>query len=127
MQQRPQNPANGRWWAAVFVALVVAVVVVRFFRPPPQADKPEKNEAADVSLVSTQVLSFQLDTKAELDSVADDSGSLFMQFRPERPGTAIVHSDPSPANMETYQRERDVSPSDRPADLNRPREKIEVE
>jgi hypothetical protein len=126
---RPRNPANRRWWFAVFLVAVAAVIVVRIFRPMhPEEPKTEANDATDASLISTQVLSFHLDAKAELDSVADESGSIFLKERPERPGAPIVHSDPSPAQMEIYKKERDLVPVDSAAaELNKPGVQIEVE
>ncbi|HEY6226878.1 MAG TPA: hypothetical protein VI282_07130 [Verrucomicrobiae bacterium] len=125
---RPRNPANRRWWLAVFVVAVAAVIVVRIFRPVhPEEPKTEASEGNDASLISTQVLSFHLDNNAELDSVADESGSIFLKNRPERPGAPIVHSDPSPAQMDIYKKERDLVPTDGAAELNKPGVKIEVE
>jgi hypothetical protein len=126
---RPRNRANRRWWFAVFVVAVAAVIVVRIFRPMhPEEPKAETNDAIDASLISTQVLSFHLDTKAELDSVADESGSIFLRERPERPGAPIVHSDPSPAQMELYKKEGTLVPAGgAEAELNKPGVKIEVE
>jgi hypothetical protein len=127
MQRKP-NPANRRWWLAVFLFGVAAVIVVRIFRPVhPEEPKVDVSEKVDATLISTQVLSFRLDGKAELDSVADESGSIWLKDRPERPGAAIVHSDPSPAKMETYKKERDVAPSDGAADLHKPGVQIEIE
>ena len=128
MHKPPPNRANRRWWLAVLVFAVVAVIVVRIFRPMhPDDEKAAVSEPPDTSNISTQVLSFQLDAKAELDSVADDSGSIWLRNQPERPGAPIVHSDPSPAKMETYKKERDIVPSESTADLNKPGIKIEVE
>lgn len=102
--------------------------MVRIFRPVhPDEPKTESSEGADASLISTQVLSFHLDSNAELDSVADESGSIFLKNRPERPGAPIVHSDPSPAQMEIYKKERDLVPGNAAAELNKPGVQIEVE
>jgi hypothetical protein len=113
----------------VFVFAVAAVIVVRIFRPVhPDEPKTEASEGADGSLISTQVLSFHLDTKAELDSVADESGSIFLKNGTERPGAPIVQSDPSPAQAEIYKKEGKVAPAGgAEAELNKPGVKIEVE
>jgi hypothetical protein len=127
MQRKP-NPANHRWWLAVFLVAVAAALVVRVFRPVHPDEPPvDASGKVDTSLISTQVLSFQLDGKAELDSVADDSGSIWLRNSLDRPGAPIVHSDPSPAKMETYKKERDIRPSDETANLNTPGVQIEVE
>ena len=94
----------------------------------PDEPKTEANDGTDASLISTQVLSFHLDTKAELDSVADESGSMFLKNGPERPGAPIVQSDPSPAQAEIYKKEGNVVPAGASeAELNKPGVKIEVE
>lgn len=133
---RRRNSSNIGWWIAVVVVAIAAVIVVKKFRPPPQVDDdtpaekketPAENNATDTSLISTQVLSFSLDSKAELDSVADESSSIWLKNRPERPGAPIVHSDPSPAQMEIYKRDRDLTPSSEAADVNKPGVQIVVE
>jgi hypothetical protein len=131
---RRRNTANRWWWVAVFVVGVAAIIVVKTFRPPRQEDpkderakEVEKAEAIDVSLISTQVLSFSLDGKAELDSVADESGSIYLKNRPERPGAPIVHSDPSPAQLEALRKEGAVASPEGSTELNKPGVKIVVE
>jgi hypothetical protein len=121
------NPANRRWWAAVFLVAVAAFIVVRIFRPVhPEEKKTEEPEQPTASLISTQVLSFRLDGNAELDSVADDSGSIWLGKKPERPGALIVPSDPSAAQMEAYKRERDFVPRTETTESQRG-EEIKVE
>jgi hypothetical protein len=137
LMARRRNSSNIWWWIAVVVVAIAAVIVVKKFRPPRQVDNdapaenketPAENKAAaETFLISTQVLSFSLDSKAELDSVADESGSIWLKTRPERPGAPIVHSDPSPAQMEIYKRDRDLTPSADAAELNKPGVQIVVE
>ena len=124
---RPRNPANRRWWFAVFVVAVAAVIVVRIFRPVHPDEPKETSDGADSSLISTQVLSFHLDSKAELDSVADESGSMFLNNRPERPGAPIVQSDPSPAQLEVYKKDGNLAPAAGREAEAKPGVKIEVE
>jgi hypothetical protein len=128
MRKPPPNPKNRVWWLAVFIFAIAAVIVVRIFRPMHADDeKAQVAEPVDTSTISTQVLSFQLDGKAELDSVADESGSIWMKNRPERPGAAIVHSDPTPAQLEAYKKERNLAPTESATDLNKPGVPIQVE
>jgi hypothetical protein len=131
---RRRNTGNRWWWVAVFVVSVAAIIVVKTFRPPRQEDPEEKRaeqvekaESVDVSLISTQVLSFTLDGKAELDSVPDESGSIYLKVKPERPGAPIVHSDPSPAQLEAMRREGNVVPAETSSEVNKPGVQIVVE
>ena len=97
--RRDRRPSHGRVYAAVLLFTLAAAIVVKIFRPVhPETSKTEAEASHDIT-ISTQVFSFRMD-RADLEPQPEDSQTLLMNVRRERPPTPIYHSIPANAQIE---------------------------